>query len=167
MTLSLRERLEAKKRRTGTLPVQVGDTAGAAQETATLRAALEVHLAAAAADDATDAERERVEKVREQLAEANARLADTVVHVELQALEPDVWDEIMAGLEYDDEGSLDLDDVRAALLAASCADESLRDVEWWQTQLDSPAWSKGDKLASNRLILSLNLDTPVGSSGKG
>lgn len=169
--MSLKARIEAKARRTATLPLQVGDVAAAAAEVATHRAVLDAHLAALRqrtdSDPATDVDHERTEQLRGQLADAKARQDDTVALVELQALPPAEWDAIFGAADVDDDGDVDLDDVRAALLAASCVDAELRDEAWWETQLARPEYSKGDKLAINNLLLALNLHVPDGRQGKG
>jgi hypothetical protein len=32
-------------------------------------------------------------------------------------------------------------------------DESLRDEDWWEQQLAGPQWTKGDKVAADRILL--------------
>lgn len=170
MTASLREQIEAKVRRTEILPIQVGDAAQAAADVATARAALQIHQQAAAGrgdDERTEKDSEREEQLRATLVAALDRQAATVVAVRLQALDDDEWDAILDTLDVDEAGDLDLSDVRAKLLAASCVDEDLRDVGWWEEQLALPQWSKGDLLAINSKLLGLNLNTPSGASGKG
>jgi hypothetical protein len=46
-------------------------------------------------------------------------------------------------------------------------DEDLRDVSWWEQQLARPEWTKGDKIAADRILLDLNLTRPAGPPGKG
>jgi hypothetical protein len=167
--MNLRERIEAKAVRTATLPLQVGDVAAAAAEVATLREALGVHLRLVkqrvdAEGEETEADRARADQLRDQLQAAKEREAETVVAVEIRALSPDLWDEIL-NVAPDDEEGVDLSVLRPALLAASCTDEDLRDEEWWAAQLAGPQWSKGDLLAINQLLLTLNLNTPDGRSG--
>ena len=172
--MSLSALIEGKTRRTDVLPVRVGDTSAAAAAVATHRAALEAHQSKArfrqengAEPSSTDAEQE--ERLRAALAAALQRQAATIVLVPVQALEPDVWDQLLDTLEEDETGELDLTDVRATLLAASCVDDdpNLRDAQWWATQLARPEWSKGELLAVNNLLLSLNLNVPDGRAGKG
>lgn len=170
--MSLRARIEAKERRTAAFPLQVGDVAAAAAAVQTHRAALDAHLAVLrqrteAGTPAGEADHERTEQLRQQLADAKARQTDTVVLIELQALEPDVWDAVFGDAPQDDDGDVDLDDVRGALLAASCVDPELRDEAWWETQLARPEYSKGDKLAINHTLITLNLNTPDGRQGNG
>jgi hypothetical protein len=163
---SLRERIEAKARRTASLPILVGDAAaGMAAVTEALRQ-LQNHDAAKPEepDEAYQADGQRL---RDAVNAAVAEQSDMVVHVKLQALPPDEWEAVFGGVEPDEDGELALDDFRAALLAASCVDEDLRDVAWWEQQLASPAWSKGDKIAADRTLLDLNLSAPMGGSGKG
>lgn len=170
--MSLKARIEAKARRTAMLPLQVGDVAAAAAEVEIHRATLDAHLAVlrqrtADGEQVSDVDHERTEQLRHQLQRAKERQAETVAHVELQALDDVVWDTILEGAPVDEDGDIDLDDVRAALLAASCVDEELRDEAWWTEQLARPEYSKGDTLAINSALLALNLNTPDGRQGKG
>jgi len=168
----LKARIEAKARRTATLPIQVGDVAAAAADVQTVRGALELRqqqlkeqrLAGVDVDPASD---DRLVQLLEQLGAALQRQADTVVPVKLQALDPDAWDAVLDSIEPDEEGSIDLTEVRATLLAASAVDEDLRDETWWAEQLARPEWSKGDRLAINNLLLELNLHVPSEAAGKG
>lgn len=171
---SLRDRIAAKARRTVTFPLQVGDVAAAQAEVATARAALDVYqqqvrarIEAAGGGQQTDDEQKRIIVLRGALKEALAREGDTVADVEIQSLPDDEWDAILGEAPQDEAGDIDLDDVRAALLAASCTDESLRDEAWWEEQLARPEFSKGDKLLINNMLLRLNLNTPDGRQGKG
>lgn len=154
-----------------TMPLQVGDAAGAAAEVATLRAALGVHLQVIRqrvdeGGEETEADRLRADELRDQLQAARQREADTVAGVELRALPPDVWDAILEAAPEDEDG-VDLSAVRPALLAASCTDPELQDEAWWAEQLARPDYSKGDLLAVNNALLGLNLNVPDGRQGKG
>lgn len=167
--MGLRERLEAKAARTATLPLQVGDVAGAAAEVATIREALGVHLRLIKSrvdegGEETEADRLRADALREQLDAARAREAECVVLVELRALPDELWDEILDRVPSDDDG-IDLSELRPALLAASAVDPDLQDEMWWAEQLARPEWSKGDLLAINTALLGLNLNQPTGSLG--
>ena len=170
---SLRDRIEAKTRRTASFPLQVGDGAAAAEDVAVHRAALEMHLnkvqqrVAESGGAQTEEEQKRTIVLRGALKEAKDGQADTVVMVELQALPDDEWDAILGEALEDEAGDIDLDDVRGALLAASCVDETLRDQAWWDSQLADPKFSKGDKIAITNTLLRLNLNTPDGRAGKG
>lgn len=170
---SLRNRIEAKARRTATFPLQVGDTAAAAAEVAVCRAALELYQEQvkgridAHGGPQTDEEQKRTLVLRGQLKEARDREAETVALVEIQALPDDEWDAILGEAPEDEAGDIDLNDVRALLLAASCTDPELQDATWWEQQLARPEYSKGDKLAITNTLLRLNLNTPDGRQGKG
>jgi hypothetical protein len=170
---SLRERIEGKTRRTLAFPLQVGDTAAAAADVAAQRGALDLHQQQVRARlDAhggvpTEDEAKRTIVLRGALKDALARQADTVATIVLQALPDDEWDTVLGGADVDDAGDIVLDDVRAALLAASCVDESLRDEAWWVGQLARPEFSKGDQLALTNALMRLNLNVPDGRQGKG
>jgi hypothetical protein len=172
--VSLRERIEAKRRKTATLPLAVGDAAAAAAEVATFQAALDAHLAAsperAAAgggEDQAASDLEQTGRLSAQLAEARARAADTVALVELVALPSDQWEAIASTAKRDDDGDIELEDVLGELLAASCTDESLQDAAWWTEQLHRPEYTRGDRLAVVNVLIGLNLHTPTGAQGKG
>jgi len=174
--MSLAALIEAKSRRTEALPILVGDASAAAAEVALHRGALEAQQATARQLREQGVEPpagvdERVEQLRANLSDALARAAATVVQVPLQSLPPDQWDAVLDPLEPDESGEIDLDEVRATLVAASVVvddeDAALRDPAWWETQFGRPEWTKGEKLAVNHLLLRLNLHTPSGSSGKG
>lgn len=170
---SLRDRIAAKQRRTASFPLQVGDLGAAQAEVDTFRGALDVHLQVLrdrqerGGGEPTEADHEKTAELRGKLREAQARVADTVVVVELQALPDDEWDAILGEAPEDENGDIDLDDVRGALLAASCTDPDLQDAEWWDEQFARPEYSKGDKIAVNNALLALNLNTPDGRQGKG
>jgi hypothetical protein len=169
---SLKERLEAKQRRTIRHPVLVGDATAAEAEVATFRAVLDTHLQMLAGRraegvDPDDAEMEQTGKLRAQLAEAQKRLAGCVEMVELRALDPAEWDALCDDLPEDPDGGYDISVMRSLLMAASCTDPELQDATWWDAQFARPEWSKGDLLAVNSALLQLNLNTPGPGSGKG
>lgn len=163
---SLRERIEAKARRTATLPILVGDAAaGMAAVTDALRQ-LQAHEADKP-EDPGDEFRAEEQRLRDAVQEAVAAQQEMVVQVKLQALPDDEWEAVFGGVEPDENGELALDEFRAALLAACCVDEDLRDEKWWEQQLSGPQWTKGEKIAADRILLDLNLSAPAGGSGKG
>lgn len=163
---SLRERIEAKTRRTASLPILVGDAAsGMAAVTEAVRL-LQNHQAEAPEepDEAFQAEEQRL---RDSVRDALTAQQELVVHVKLQSLPDDEWEAVFGTVEPDEDGLLALDEFRAALLAACCVDEDLRDAGWWEQQLAGPQWTKGEKIAADRILLDLNLSAPSGGSGKG
>jgi len=163
---SLRERIEAKARRTTTLPILVGDaTSSTAAVTEALRQ-LQNHQATKPEepDEAYAAEEQRLTGAVQDAVKAQQEM---VVHVQLQALPADEWEAVFGGVEPDENGELALDEFRAALLAACCVDEDLRDEDWWARQLTGPQWTKGEKGAADRILLDLNLTAPAGPPGKG
>lgn len=170
---SLRERIEAKARRTISVPVLVGNAAAAEAEVATFRAVLDTHLQVLVGRRGTDNppgpdDDKQTAKLRKQLGDAQQRLAATVVQVELQSLPPAEWDALCDSLPEDPEsGGYDIADIRAEIMAACCVDEDLRDAAWWEEQFSRPEWSKGELLAVNMALLNLNLATPSGVAGKG
>jgi hypothetical protein len=170
--VSLRERLAAKARKRTIYRVQVDDTAAAERALQVRVAALELKVALRPkleAEDGFDVAAFDADLVvlRDQVAEARAQHEACYADVELQSLPPDEWDAVLATAPRDADGDVDLDDVRAVLLAASCVDEDLRDVEFWTERLADPAWTKGEKVALNNTLVQLNLNAPAGRQGKG
>jgi hypothetical protein len=163
---SLKERIEAKARRSVSLPILVGDASSAiAAVTEALRALQNYQNAAPEEPD--DEFRAEEQRLRDGVDEAVAAQREMIVQVKLQALPADEWEAVFGGVEPDEDGELALDDFRAALLAACCVDEDLRDEKWWEEQLSGPQWTKGEKIAADRILLDLNLSAPAGSPGKG
>lgn len=161
--MSLRSAIEAKQRRTAKLPVLVGDLAAAAAEVASFRAALAIQLEQRGAKTRpTKAE----EKTRADLQAALERQAACVVEIELRALPADEWEALFGPLEPDENGDLDLEEIHALALAASCTDPELQDADWWAEQLKQPHWSRGDKAAISQALASLNMTAPTGAPGK-
>ena len=164
---SLRELLERKARRTAQLPVLVGDASGAALAVAAAVKALQDHQVTMDGDEASEEQKATEQQLRDAVTEALRAQRETVVLVELQALDAHEWDAVFGDVEPDADGVIELDDYRAALLAASCVDESLRDADWWEQQLARPEWSKGDKINADQTLIGLNLRAPQGPLGKG
>jgi hypothetical protein len=174
--MSLAALIEAKSRRTEALPILVGDASAAAAEVAVHRGALEAQQATTRQLRESGAEVpsglvEREEQLRANLSDALARMAATVVQVPLQSLPPDQWDAVLDPLEPNEDGEIDLDEVRAELVAASVVvddeDAAMRTPAWWEEQFARQEWTKGEKLAVNNLLIRLNLHTPSAGSGKG
>lgn len=166
---SLREQLEAKARRTGSIPIQVGDLPAAGARVDRCKIDLDLYLNVRETSGAEVPEEgdEREQQLRAALLKAMAAMSDAVVQVQVTALPDDEFDMLWADVEPNDDGRLDSDELRAAFLAASCVDEELQDPAWWLEQLSLPSWSKGDKLAVDKYLLDLNMATPVGNAGKG
>lgn len=156
--MSLREQIEAKRRRTARLPVLVGDPSSAAAEVAELRKQL------ARLDPGDKAGESRI---RADLEAVAARQAELVAWVGLQSLPDDEWDEVVGPLQPSDGGLPDLTPVLPVLLAASCVDVELQDGEWWSQQLKRPEWTDGDKAAMQAKLFELNVYAPSGDLGKG
>jgi hypothetical protein len=161
--VSLRALIEAKNRRKAKLPLLVGDLAAASNEVATLRAALQIQLQQRGAKTrATKAE----DKTRADLKDALERQAACVVEIELQALPADEWEAIFGPIEPDENGDLDISEIHAVALAASCTDSELQDAEWWAEQLTKPHWTRGDRAAITQVLMELNTTALVGTPGK-
>jgi hypothetical protein len=163
--VSLRDLIAAKQRRTVTWPLLVGNPSAAAAEVTTFQRALDVHEALVAevkrsGKRPTKAQIQRSGKLREDLQSAVKRMQDCVVSIELQSLPDDEWEALFGPIEPDEDGDIDISSIHAALLAASCTDPELQDVEWWTEQLNQPTWSKGDKATLSRTLLQLNGGAP-------
>lgn len=168
---SLRELIERKARRTAQLPVLVGDASGTARAVADAVSALQAHQREVAGREdpeaLSDEDKATEQRLRDDVTSALAAQQQTVVLVELQALDSHEWDAVFGDIEPDADGTIPLDDYRAALLAACCVDEGLRDAAWWEQQLARPEWTKGDKINADNVLLGLNLHVPKGPLGKG
>lgn len=170
--MSLRALIEAKQRRTATWPLLVGNPSAAAAEVETFRKALAAHQALLTqkkqdGGKPTKAENAREEQLRADLQASLERATATVVHVELQSLPDDEWEALFGELEPDDQGDIDLTEILAPLLGASCTDPELQDAGWWAEQLKRPEWTDGDKAAVSRTLVELNVFAPSGALGKG
>lgn len=169
---SLRERLERKTRKRAVIRVQVDDTTEAEealrvhQGALDLRVQMRPHLEQQDGFDVARFDADIV-RLRANVTEAKEAHEACFSDVEVQALAPEVFDQVLATAGQDPDGEIDLDDVRAALLAASCVDPELQDTAWWEAQLANPVWTKGERLAMNTTLLRLNLNTPSGRQGNG
>lgn len=160
--MSLRALIEGRQRRTASLPILVGDLGAAAREVATFRAALQAQQQKAGGKDTA-----AVKKARRELEQAQERQAACVAEVELQALPADEWEALFGPIEPDEDGGLDLSEIHAVALAASCIDPELQDADWWAEQLKGPQWTSGDRAAITQKLLELNTFAPTGFPGKG
>lgn len=151
---TLREILEAKERRRMVVPIQVSDA------TADHEAWMGIYVAIEAAknrnDDAV------VVALRAQLGEASDKVQSHWASIELEALPSDEWEKASRVWRSeadatDSDNDMDWAKALAPLLAESCTDPELRDVEWWQTQLARPGWSEGDRDALKVALLRLNV----------
>lgn len=171
--MSVRSLIEGKQRRTANWPLLVGNPSAAAAEVETFRKALVSHqralgLKKEAGKRPTKVDTQRETQLRDDLKAALDRAVATVVYIELQSLPDDQWEALFADLEPDAAGDLDLGPIHASLLAASCTDPELQDVDWWTAQLKRPEWTDGDKAALSRLLLELNAFAPqFDALGKG
>lgn len=164
---SLRERIEAKARRTARHPILVGDYAAATAQVGNLLVALASLEQAPDEEKAKAAFKRRLAKVKKELEAARERQEACVVEVELQAMPADDWEALVGPLEPDESGELDLSNIHAVALAEMCVDEELRDAEWWSLQLKQPHWSQGDRAAISRVLIDLNWSAPSRAPGKG
>lgn len=171
--MGVRDRIEAKQRRTATWPLLVGNPSAAAAEVETFRKALAAHQAVQAerkkaGKRPTKADLQREGKLRADLQAALARMAESVEMVELQSLPDDEWEALFGPIEPGEDGDYDLSSIHAVALAASCTDPELQDADWWAQQFARPEWSKGDRSTLSRLLLELNVYAPrFDALGKG
>ncbi|NUR28507.1 MAG: hypothetical protein HOV76_32395 [Hamadaea sp.] len=171
--MGLRDQIEAKQRRTAKVPILIGNPSAAAAEVTTFQVALAAHLSEMdgkrrAGRKATKADQEREKKLRADLEEAVQRQSAQVVDVEVQSLPEDEWEAALASLSEEARDAYELNDILAALLAASCTDPELQDADWWAEQLKKPTWTDGDKSAISRTMLELNVLVPrLAALGKG
>jgi len=154
--VTLREQLEAKKRRKAVVPVLVSDATEDGNKLAAIQhahaLAVEARRDSEAAVLLADVE-EQAEKVRQHW-----------VDVELLSLPPAEWEAAVASwqtIQVQDDGPtavIDWTEGLPHLLALSCADESMRDPDAWKSLLSSGDWNEGEVDSLKRAILHLNVD---------
>lgn len=149
----LREKLEAKQRRRLVQPIQITDSSADQQTWMGVTAALQV------AQNKPEGERDdkAIANLQRQLDEAWERVRSHYADVELQSMPRDDWNAAM--LEWQGEDGIDWAAALAPLLANSCTDPDLQDVEWWKGQLEQDSWSEGDTNALRMALLMLNVDS--------
>lgn len=154
--MTLREQLEAKKRRKAVVPVLVSDATEDGNQLAALQ-----HAHALAVEAGRGAEAALLEADVEAQAE---RVRAHWVDVELLSLPPAEWEAAVASwqtIQVQDDGPaavIDWTEGLPHLLALSCADESMRDPQVWKSLLDGDAWNEGEVDSLKRAILHLNVE---------
>ncbi|HEY9417676.1 MAG TPA: hypothetical protein VIQ30_23195 [Pseudonocardia sp.] len=154
--MTLREQLEAKKRRKAVVPVLVSD---ATEDGNQLAAYQHAHALAVEAGRDADAALLLVD-IEDQVAKVRAHWVD----VELVALPPAEWEAAVAAwqtIQVQDDGPtavIDWTEGLPHLLALSCTDESMNDPEVWKTLITGGAWNEGEVDSLKRAILHLNVD---------
>lgn len=154
--MTLREQLEAKKRRRAVVPVLVSDATEDGNQLAAFQ-----HAHALAAEAGRDAEAAALlTEIEEQAGKVRAHW----VEVELVALPPAEWEAAVAAwqtIQVQDDGPtavIDWVEGLPHLLALSCTDESMRDPEAWKNLLTGGSWNEGEVDSLKRAILHLNVD---------
>ena len=161
MAESLRERLAAKSARRVTHPIATREPK--AEYDAFQMAIVALSMHPPKGDDGHDP------KVLGRLVKERNKARDAYqaifVDVEFEALPADVYEQLLESHidpdSDDDELVSDWPALLPELVAASCADEDLRDVDWWREQLGKPAWSAGDLIDLRVLLVRLNTEHPV------
>lgn len=154
--MTLRDQLEAKKRRRAVVPVLVSDATEDGNRLAGVQ-----HAHALAVEAGRDAEAAVLLADAEELAE---KVRAHWVEVELLALPPTEWEAAVAAwqtIQVQDDGPtavINWTEGLPHLLALSCSDESMRDVTVWTELLAGGAWNEGEVDALRRAILHLNVD---------
>lgn len=154
--MTLREQLEAKRRRRAVVPVLVSD----ATEDGNKLAAIQ-HAHALAAEAGREAEAALLLADMETQAE---QVRAHWVDVELLALPAAEWEAAVTAwqtIQVRDDGPtavINWDEGLPHLLALSCSDESMRDPEVWSALLSSGTWNEGEVDSLKRAILHLNVD---------
>ena len=154
--MTLREQLEAKKRRRAVVPVLVSDMTEDGNQLAAFQ-----HAHALAAEAGRDAEAELLLADMEAQAE---KVRGHWVDVELMALPPAEWEAATATwqtIQVQDDGPtavMDWAEALPHLLALSCVDESMRDVAAWKPLLADGVCNLGEVDALKRALLHLNVE---------
>lgn len=162
--MSLRDRLAAKagrpRRVTVSIPVSDPgeDLRKQAEEAANAVALADAGLVRDLAEGVHDALRSRAESLA-------AQVAEHYVDVELRAVSPAAWEDLLNDHRLDDDDLADT--ALPAMLAACCVNEDLQDEAWWADQLDQPGWTFGEREALRSALLRLNGYHARPSLGKG
>ena len=161
MAESLRERLAAKAARRVTHPIATREPL--VEYEAFQRATVALSMHPPKGDDGHDP-KELGKLVKERNAARDA-YQEIFVDVTFEALPANVYETLLESYidpdSDDDELVSDWTVLLPELVAASCVDEDLRDVDWWREQLGKPAWSAGDLLDLRVLLVRLNTEHPV------
>jgi hypothetical protein len=166
--MNLRELIEAKQRRTGKLPILVGDPGAVAAEKARLQEEVRKHTQSLKGRERTEEDAAREERLRGELQAAFEREKSLIAYVDVQSLPQDEWDAVVGDLDPDPETGLpDITPFLPELLAASCVDVELQEMEWWAQQLKRPEYTAGEKLAIKSKLFELNLYALAMPPGKG
>lgn len=157
MAASLRERLAAKAARRVTHPIATREPLAEYEAFQAATVALSLHP-----QDGDAKQLANLVKARNKARDAYAAI---FVEVEFEALPADVYEQLLESHidpeSDDDELVGDWPELLPELVAASCVDEDLRDVDWWREQLGKPAWSAGDLLDLRILLIRLNTEHAV------
>lgn len=169
MSATLRERLAAKKRRTTVQPIQLEGPSEREGE-------LVVEYAEAAAAEVAGKKPARPSD--DILAEVTELRDARYVDAEFTAMEPKVWESIVAQYPSPEGRDAGMDWRRAMPVVAAicCTDESMQDDELWLDVLEGPArddgtrpglWSHGELISMWNALLHLNTDAPAAHVPKG
>jgi hypothetical protein len=154
--MTLRELLETKQRRRMVVPIQISDPSEDQEIW------LGAHLAMEGAKNRQD--ESAIAELRPKLDEAQAKIEAHWAALELHSLPSDQWETACQVWrteldQADAEAGIDWPNALAPLLAESCVDPELHDVDWWREQLARPGWSEGDRDALKLALLRLNVAT--------
>lgn len=147
--MSLRDRLEAKKRRRLLVPVQITDPSA---DQRTLGGAMQALGLARTRDPQQPGE---VEACTAAVETASAAVLAHYEQVELQSLPAPDWEAAMA--QWTGEDGIDWEQALPPTLALSCVAEELQDEQWWAHTLTGEAWTDGDRDQLRRALLTLNV----------
>lgn len=161
MTESLRERLAAKSARRVTHPIATREPAEEYRAFQEATVALSMHPPKGA-DGHDPKQVAKLVKARNAARDAHQEI---FVDVEFEALPADVYEALLESHidpeSKDEELVGDWSVLLPELVAASCVDVDLRDVDYWREQLPKPAWSAGDLIDLRVLLVRLNTEHPV------
>jgi len=156
--MSLRDRLDAKRRRRVALSVEVAPVGtDQAARVATAQAELLAALTSGRGD---------VGDLREAF---DAAQGENRVEVGFTACTPDEFEKVAAAYPADEGGDGGMDwQVALPVVAALCVDdEELQDDQWWAEQLACGTWGYGERLGLWRELLMLNTAQPAAHIPKG
>lgn len=163
--MGARDRIEGKERRSTTIfRVPLADPTQAEEALEDARTFLTAETARDAQAGA-DAPSQATLEAQEVYDGALARVEECFEPVELAALEPAEFEALLAEHAGED-GDLDVETFRPALVAACVTDPELKDPAWWAEQFESKKWALGEREAMYVACWRLNFSPPRGRLGK-
>jgi hypothetical protein len=107
-------------------------------------------------------DRTEVDRLEAEVAAKRVELSEHYAEIEFAACPPGDFEALQTDFTSDD-GGIDSGKLSAnlpALVVACVVDEELRDEEFWKEQLESGAWSYGERVNLANRLVGLNVTAP-------